>query len=405
MLNQTPTSHQPHLPPIPPPILPKRKRGGQPGNRNAHKHGFYAKHNPHPLASTLPKVKQIIEQAKENPETLRNQIKELDRVANKIADKMDLLSEGTPLWRVLLKQYLSIISRISQLILYRHRLNAGARLLNQLAKVSTLLITREFKEKGIPTHPVFLPFTLEDLSTQSTFCGGLNTSGAFLTDRHWFIIEPLLTNYRQELIQRAEYYGHRRPRRSPYPDRFLLDGILWKLATASRWDELPSEYPRRRCQRLYRDLYDTGRIAAIYEILHQDLHVYGDTSLETLVEGGEYKCHASKIIYIPKTKPDWQHTTALLLLQRAYFNNRKLERENQAKLPSFRMPPLPYLRSKPKKRIHNPPPPGTFTIPSAKNHPLLHPHQFLPFYHSHAWKKWKNMQKMNRLMRQKLEAP
>lgn len=380
MLNTT------YTPPPPPPVLTltpplKRKRGGQPGNNNARIHGIYAVKNPHPLAPLLVHARHITEQARENPETIPEKINALRHIALQIANLMGSLTNITSTKIILLRQLLSLLAEIRDLALLQHNLGAEMRSLNHLAKESSFLITREFEQKGIATHPVFVPLGFENLSALSTFCGGINPSGAFLTDRHWFIIEPILTSYREELIEQAELLGRRHPRRSLHLDRFILDGILWKLTTACRWDELPAEYPLRHCQRLYRDLYETGRMAAIYEILHQDLHIYGNTSLETLVEGGEYSFHTNKVIYIPVEQPDWQHTTALLLLQRAFFNYRKLKRENQAQRRrrglTFRLPPLPYLRNTPRayhKRTPPPLPPDTFTVPSAQYHPLFHPH-------------------------------
>jgi transposase len=418
MLNTQLTSSLPKTPP--PPVQPpasnpkkRKRRGGQPGNHNARKHGLYAARHPHPAAALIKSAAFITRLPGSDPASISSQVETLRMINLGLLETLESVSDSAT-YLALVRHILRNISAITNLVMAQYALGAEQRLLLDLASQTGLLVNWEFRANRISPHPVFVPHSFENLSHLSTFCGGANPSGAFLTDRHWFILESLFTELHAEREEEARIYGRPRPRRSPYPDRFVLDGVLWKLAAACRWDQLPPEYPVRRCQRLYRELYNTGRMAAIYDKLLLDLHAYGDTTLESLVEGGEYRLHAGKIIYLPKATPDWQHVVALLLLQRACFNFRKLKRENRAERRRrghyLRLPPLPSLRFRPARsqrlpKPNPPPPPGTFTVPPAHNHPLLRRPRFIPLENSHAWAKWVALQSLNGAIRAKLEDP
>ena len=412
MLNTQLTSSLSRTPP--PPLQrfasnPKKRRGGQPGNTNARKHGMYAARDPHPAAALVRFAASITRHSEIDPTRIANQVEALRMINLELLEMSQAVSDSAT-FLALIRHFTRNCLSISRFLMAQHALGAEQRLLLELASLVSFYGNWEFRANRIPTQPVFVPHCFENLSHLSTFCGGLDPSGAFLTDRHWFIIKSLFTELNSERQEEARIYGRPRPRRSPYPDRFVLDGILWKLATVCRWDQLPPEYPVRRCQRLYRELYNSGRMAAIYEELHQDLRVYGDTTLESIVEGGEYSLHAGKIIYIPKETPDWQHVVALLLLQRAYFNFRKRKRENQAERlrhgQYLRLPPLPSLRSPSTGRKPKPqPPPGAFNVPPAHNHPLLRQPRFVPLESSRVWAKWAALQKRNETIREKLEDP
>jgi transposase len=391
----------------------KRKRGGQLGNTNALIHGLYSVHHPHPAAAFIKSAASTTQPPVSDPDSISIQVKIWRQSNLALLEDLESTSNYT-VYNALLQYFFRNCSSIAKLAKVQYALGAEKRLLKSLAEHSGYLIAREFQELGIPKHPVFVPHSSKNLSHLSTFCGSLDPSGAFLTDRHWFIIESLFTELQAEREEEARNFGLPRPRRSPYPDRFVLDGILWKLVTSCRWDQLPPEYPVRRCQRLYRKLYNTGRMAAIYEALLLDLYVYGDTTLESLVEEGEYKVHAGKIIYIPKETPDWQHVVALLLLQRAYLNFRKLKRENRVerlrrekclRLPP--LPPLPSLRSRLalRKRDRPPLPPGTFTVPPAHNHPVLLRHRIAHSQNGQAWSHQTPLQYIREMIGEELENP
>ena len=388
----------------------KRKPGGQFGNTNALIHGLYSVHHPHPAVALIKSAASSTQSLATDPEGISIQVKALRKVFDQLSEMAT--SESNVVVKVMLRRSLfRNISSIAKQARTQHELGAEQRLLENLAKNSGYLIAREFQELGIPKHPVFVPHSSKNLSHLSTFCGGLDPSGAFLTDRHWIIIQSLFIELQARREEEARSFGRPRPRRSPYPDRFVLDGILWKLATACRWDQLPPEYPPRRCQRLYRELHNTGRMTTIYEKLLLDLYIYGDTTLESLVEGGEYSVHTGKIIYIPKETPDWQHVLALLLLQRAYFNHRKLEREKRAERlrreKCLRLKPLPSQRSQPGSREWERPPlpPGTFSVPPAHDHPVLRRYRLAHLRNSQAWAQRTPLQYIREMIRTELEDP
>jgi len=413
MLNTPPDSAIPVTPPpaARPGAGPARSRGARPGNANARKHGLYATPDPHPIAPFLDRAREIATRGRQGPETIPEGVDALRHIASAVFDQLNEVDPFTPAHSALLNQLLRTVTKIQNLNLLYHSLGAEQRRLSGLASQVSFLVKWEFRFNRIPVYPLFVPHSFENLSHLSTYCRGLDPSGAFLTDRHWFILKPLLTGLHAEREEEARIYGRPRPRRSPYPDRFVLDGVLWKLATACRWDDLPPVYPVRRCQRLYRELYNTGRMAAIYEGLRQDLLVYGDTTLEALIETGQYRVLTGKIIYIPKGTPDWQYVVALLLLQRAYFNFRKLMREGRAarlrRGKYLRLPPLPNPRPRSgrRKRKRPPLPPGTFTVPPAHNHPAFRRPRLVPPKESFAWAKWIALQARDQALHSILEDP
>jgi hypothetical protein len=139
-------------------------------------------------------------------------------------------------------------------------------------------------------------------------------------------------------------------RRKPLPsDRFLLDGILWKLANGLRWRDLAGKYPVRRCQELYSALYRSGRMQTVYRKLEWYLDVYGGSALGALVQGGCFVISGNHVLLARSEKLTWEKYTALLLLQQAYHARRSIRREEdcQRRLHGnyYRLPPLRVLGS------------------------------------------------------------
>ena len=234
-----------------------------------------------------------------------------------------------------------------------------------------------------PPPCLFIPLSIEDPHTRTTYNGLPSSPASFLNDRHWHAIQPLLDNLHQEI----SVILVRKSRLIPYPDRFLLDGILWKLAIGSNWSDLPAPYPIRRCQKLYRQLCHTGSMALILTHLHQDLVGYGDTDLETIALSGKYALFRNRIFCRTKTHPTWQELIALLLLQCSQKTSLRLQRLfpppfSLRRLPGYRpgLLRLPGLRMP--RRVQPFVPPaltkkdtlrGYFLlkIPSPMDHPTL----------------------------------
>lgn len=172
-------------------------------------------------------------------------------------------------------------------------------------------------------------------------------SGRFLHDRAWHLIQPHIT----DLLHAQQVCLKRRSRAVPYPTRFLMDGILWKLATGAKWSELPEPYPLRRCQSLYLQLCRAGLMPHIFRLLHEDLVGYGDTDLETLLQSGRFVLYRNRVLLISRSSPTWQDLIALLLLQCGQKTALRVERLNPPRCSIRRLPGYrpgrrrrPYLR-------------------------------------------------------------
>jgi len=84
-----------------------------------------------------------------------------------------------------------------------------------------------------------------------------------LTDHQWALIQPLLSAPAPPSAPRG---------RPPYPDRLILDAILWKVRTGLPWYKMPPHYPAwQTCYYHYRVLRDAGLLDQIYALLAQDL--------------------------------------------------------------------------------------------------------------------------------------
>ena len=292
------------------------------------------------------------------------------------------------------RQSLKISSMNGRLALEINRLQGYPGILSSLARDVPLLVNREFQQRGIPEHPIFVPQELEIFHTDSA------AGGPLLTNQQWLLLRetietlrhvslrasvPASTAISKRTYQRSpkrasgEHWAHRghesAMRLRPHP-RLLLEGILLKLAFAVSWKDLPvlfdrfpkvpgrvhphaPAFPLRAAQGLYRQLYLSGRMAAIYRQLGRHLAVYGGTTPEGLVKGGVFQLAPGRtclstgrtVRLAPRRCPPgygqpltWQKFTALLLLQRAHFNQRALRREGNLERRRqglyLRLPPL-----------------------------------------------------------------
>lgn len=327
-----PTPGSPSVPPKPGVV--KRNRGAQPGNNNARKHGFYSARRPHPTALAIEKIKNASGRLAGTSTSIHARIMALLDIASVEFTQMGKAKDKKA-FRLALAVSARTNKAIGTLINQRTALLAPSAHLQDLAADVYFLINYEFQDLDISEYPVFVPLGLENLCANSAPPGS-----PCLTDHQWRHLADLFLSLRQQLDSCRKYRRHK-----PLPsDRWLLNGILLKLATPLPWGHLPAVYPSRLCQQLYRHLYWSGGMRAIYNQLYNHLHVYGDTSLPNLIAQGCFLIENNCILLAPGESLTWQKFTTLLLLQRAYHNLRRfrLEEDIQRRRRGLylRLPPL-----------------------------------------------------------------
>jgi len=161
-----------------------------------------------------------------------------------------------------------------------------------------------------------------------------------LSAAQWLLLQETFISLHVELDSSRKYR-----RRIPLPaDRFLFEGLLWKLAGGLRWQDLPDKFPLRPCQDLYWALIRTGHLQAIYQQLHWHLNVYAEATLDELFERGCFVIKGNRVQLFPSEDLTWEKFTALFLLQQAFHARRaiqweaNLERRRRGLF--YRLPPL-----------------------------------------------------------------
>jgi transposase len=327
------------------------------------------------------------------------------------ASDLVLLNNDSRAFLAILKVIDRVANRVSSLALMEHRRSFQFRTLSACAENASVTLANAWAPRqpkprcrwhepyyipistsfgNQPTPVVYLPLTidnspfvpvfLQNPDTLSTYCGLPDCPVSFLNDRHWHCLRLLIADQVAEDQARAKALAALHPdikrrasRAVPWPERFLLDGILWKLATACAWQDLPKPYPYRRCQKLYQSLRKSGRMLHIFDILHADLHAYGDADLLDMALNGDYQVFGSRILYIPHGKHTWQGLIALLLLQCTHHANLVYARTHPQPCFEPRLPRLPPLFNDLFESDYIPPipPPGTLKVPVPINHPVL----------------------------------
>jgi transposase len=224
-----------------------------------------------------------------------------------------------------------------------HELGGRQEHLRSLVSELPALLRREFGRRGIPAWLAFVPQELNNLHAN------LGWESRRLTDAQWLLLQETFLSLHVELDSSRKYR-----RRKPWPaDRLLFEGILWKLASGLHWQDLPEDYPVRLCQDLYSALYRTGHLQAIYKQLHWHLNVYGEATLDELVERGCFVITGNRVQLSPSEDLTWEKYTALFLLQQAYHARRAIQREadrdrrrrgNFFRQPALRLPRFPRRR-------------------------------------------------------------
>jgi len=130
-----------------------------------------------------------------------------------------------------------------------------------------------------------------------------------LTDEQWALIQPL--------IPQSSPPGSRG--RPPIDERAVLNGITWKLRTASPWYEMPACYPSyQTCYRRYRRWRHTGLLTRILRALADDLCERGGLDIRALNPNDlTFERHQGKWVLrvAPRYQDTWQFYTALLIIQ------------------------------------------------------------------------------------------
>jgi hypothetical protein len=358
-----------------PPVLGKRrKKGGQPGNSNAFRHGLYLAHS-----QSSPTKSFKSPQVSTDPYLLQNYLPERVLAAGKkefwedrykLVDILALNKGGLPHSAMLsqLRAATIIVGRMQKIARSLFELDGRQSQLRSILRYLPALLRWEFHEMGIPPQPVFVPRKLDNPHAN------LDWEAPFLTDSQWDLLQETCISQRVDIDYFRKYY-----RRKPLPsDRYLLEGILWKLANGLRWHELAGKYPVRRCQELYTALCRSGRMQTIYNRLRGHLDVKGGSTLGELVEHGCFVISKNRVLLAPAEKLTWEKYTALLLLQRGYHAFRSIRRDNDSDRRRqggyYRQPPVrdpaPSRRS-PRPNSHSSP------RPSSRYNPDLN--QLFPF--------------------------
>ena len=344
---------------------PGRKRGGQPGNTNAFSHGLYSSRIPHApsalLWSSLASHESSTLPQAEKGDTIAALTSSLAENRFKLLDIVRITADGLPFAEMAawLRAAASIGGTIVKATRALHELGGRQEHLRRLVRDLPALLRWESGRRGIPAQPIFVPLELNNLHANLSQ-SDLGWRSPRLTDLQWLLLQETFLNLHVDLDSYRKYR-----RRKPLPsDRFLFDGILWKLANGLRWQDLRGMYPVRLCQDLYRALCRAGYMQSILEQLQWHLNVFGETPLAELVERGCFEISGLRVILSPSEDLTWEKYTALLLLQQGYQVRRTIQREadlerrrrgNFYRLPAMR---LSHLHPQPARPPSSPSSPG-----------------------------------------------
>lgn len=342
--------------PLPPPgnSLGTRKRGGQPGNTNAFRHGLYSRLNPQSgHTSTKP---SLIKYFDLNAET--SLLWSLSENRHKLAQIASITRDGMPHEELIswLRAITMIVGKNVKIIRTLHELGGRQEHMRSMVRNLHFLLNREFDRRGIPASSVFVPQELINLH------GNFEWKPYHLSEGQWLHLREVFVSLQIELDSSRKYH-----RRKPLPSaRFLFEGILWKLVNRIRWQDLPGKYPVRLCQDLYSALYRTGRMQIIYRQLHRHLNDFGESTLDVLVDRGCFVINGNRVRLSPSEDLTWEKYTGLFLLQQAFRSRRSIQNEenrerrrrgNFLRLPSLKIHGSIYRSQRAPRQL--PPPHST----------------------------------------------
>jgi len=381
------------LPLTAPSTLPPRRRGGQPSNRNALKHGLYAAKNHLPLPAHLNSIKSskpglnldpaVIDQA---IRSTQSKLRDYFLAWSKPESPEALLAWNHPVEKAIRTiEKLSLASSHCRYAL-RHLQLAASRPLDLLRwgfaragivrdadswqnPPSNIVSTERSDQKERGRSAFIHQSALEGIERsdckerrQSAFD---SQTSFFLTAEQWALIAPIIpsmtTNQRgrpsrscsipetkwRGLPAGIGHPGARRLRGRPEADpRRLLDAIFWKFAHHARWSDLPPwAPPMLTCRRYYRRHFLSGRLFTLYKALYRDFVARDGTSLLTLVQQGCFTSTGREILLAEGVPETWQMRTALLFLQQSWRLSccllRDIDREDPPRSKLIHLPSRP----------------------------------------------------------------
>ena len=323
------------LQPLRPRLILPRRRGGQPANRNAFKHGLYSAKPSTPPMGFSPSPGSSLRFPPSLQSGLHQALPGLQQkyilALRLIRDSND--SSSILMWARLLLRLATDLQRIQVVLdhleqpLLELRFVAGHSLALIRLDMRSQGITRDadsflekrensdfysrsFSESHKPSQGA--PFGSHSFlknRVKGDFNSLSGSADLFLTPRQWAVLEPLLPP--------LDHAGRRG--RPPADPRKLLAAIFWKAAHHARWQDLPEVFPPMlTCRRYYRRLFLSGRLATLYAALYHDLRSRGNTDLAGLVEQGCFEISRHRLAFRPALAETWQLRTALLFLQQGY---------------------------------------------------------------------------------------
>jgi hypothetical protein len=348
---------------LPPPgkVSGIRKRGGQPGNTNAFRHGLYSGLYPPFWRTSTKPFPGPLDPSSPTGYLNRNArtalLLALSENRNKLAQIASFTKNGLSHKELIswLRAITMIVGRNVKIIKALHELGGRQEHLRSMVRNMHAHLKWEFNLRGIPASSAFVPHKLINLHAN------LGWELYHLPDGQWLHLKEIFVSLQIELDLSRTY-----SRRKQLPSaRFLFEGIFWKLANSIRWQDLPGKYPVRLCQDLYSVLCRTGRLQIIYRQLWWHLNVFGESTLEALVDRGCFVINGNRVQLSPSEEWTWEKYTGLFLLQQAFRSRRSIQHEdsrerrmrgNFFRLPSRKFdgpnyrsssprhePPLPYL--------------------------------------------------------------
>ncbi len=302
------------------PLPPHRRRGGQLGNSNAFRHGLYSAHSQHTRVTPLkrPSIHKDpgIQQKELEDRIIASGKKELRECRYRLANGLAASKGSLPFKDILcqVRAATILVGKIQKITQGLLKLEDRRSYLQTLVRDLPALLRWEFSEMGMPVPSVFVPHKLVNPHAN------LDWEAPQLTDDQWELLQDIFVSQRADI----DYFRKYR-RRKPLPsDRFLFEGIFWKLANGLHWRDLAGKYPVRRCQELYCALVRSGRMQTVYNRLRGHLDIYGNFTLKALVESGCFVLAGNRILLAPSEKPTWEKYTAMLLLQKGNHARRSI---------------------------------------------------------------------------------